>query len=1089
MPPASPSSDQQNTTDDNSPLSDEDVGILYEIITCAEEDSNVQVHPFRSIFTAYDNVLARHKLDPGHDQIYLRFLLRLGEKRRSGETLYQSFESLLAELGIQIEINPEENEIQDVTRSIDTNAEHISETRSRSEAGNDASNRSRRASFHSLDNQKGGFIEAFRVRSASRESARAYRGNQPLQAKVRPSTRASTRPSERTSRRSLSAQNAAQPTRGRLSAREFASNLQHYQRRHASASISRDVQYNHGDLGQNSRVHPTRRPLVPPDASLVLADDDSGSTTNGNGLGRDEIHHLDARNEGDGQAYHIGHQEMFYKPTETQLLRDADTFDHFRLRALIRRVINRWHATALQAKNDRDRMIYTAHSHDLGTLLRQSFDQWRGHFQSRVEIAATERYFLQLENRAEQARDLYLLSKAFTHWQQTSREKKERARKARQQVLRVKYFHVWLDFTTQNQQKVRRQSEGKFYHLWYQHYCLSSQNEQMASFTRAQSLLKTGYWTWFWAFCARRAPQWKDKRLQKSIFNQWALASQRRVYLGYDVAMQRYALLKKQCFAKWLQQARSILRNSKQADRFCQQRIGSQYLLECRKMVRYAPLTRQVSNIVDWRIAGTIFASFVNRFRTEQQAKKVNQLRVIRNAWTAWNDHLRWQTLESQIDDRVLVQALYKWVLAERCLLLQRLCEQRLRHVCLHRLVIFYRARSSNQQAAVDDFRRRQQIRTSRLVINRWHSYTNICHQHSQMAIEFEAPRVRQQALLVLKVRFDHVYKLDSWAIDARYYFCALRFLKQWQVATVEAKRRKLHEAYAHIRRQSKMKLAHNCLQVWRDRSEKIVQMKEQAGSYDQNCLLELGTAMFDRWRSRYHSLADRQVQTVLEFDQRFAHNHLDQWISNYRIKLQLQELAKANANLRISNIAFGWLHKLHLRIIEIRGRENNAESLRRYYEKRRSHNVLRLWRDKTAKRLNRPVQPPVFSSARARRRQDAAVAEIPSNDAGERAEEWTAFDEGFDVGDWIPGLENVEASSTPLPGYLNTPSKRAARARGLVRGSSTTPAGTPFSARLRSQLGKGGARGELGKSGFGGSAFGAILESEPRTPGRPGPL
>jgi protein SFI1 len=76
-------------------------------------------------------------------------------------------------------------------------------------------------------------------------------------------------------------------------------------------------------------------------------------------------------------------------------------------------------------------------------------------------------------------------------------------------------------------------------------------------------------------------------------------------------------------------------------------------------------------------------------------------------------------------------------------------------------------------------------------------------------------------------------------------------------------------------------------------------------------------------------------------------------------------------------------------------------------------------------------------------------------------AEEWTAFDADLvDNNDWLPPAdehEHPQTSSTPIPtpGYLNTPSKRAARAKALVKMSTTpaTPLTTPFAARLRAGM------------------------------------
>ncbi|KAL8736927.1 MAG: hypothetical protein Q9181_002192 [Wetmoreana brouardii] len=1069
------------------PATTRDVGILYQIITAAEQDSDLQAHPFRSIFAAYDAVLAQHGLDPDHDQIYLRFLLRLGGNRQSGKALYENFESLLAELGIQIEINTEENEIQDVTRSINATIENSPDLQTRSEAGSHSGIRSRRASFHSMAEAETDGSKPTRIRSSSRASITGFHRNQLGTYKDRPSTRATVRPTERSDRRSLPWQPAAEPTRGRLTAREFASNLQHYQRRHASASdTQKHVQTDRRTTRRRTRTQSAQRSLIQPEANLPSVNSDS------QGIWEEEEHERDGvelHNRLSGnyeQAYRADHRELFYQLNETQLLRDVDTFQHFRMRAVLRKAISRWRVVTLDSRKVHDLMDHRARNYDLGILLRQSFDLWRGKLQLNLQAAVTERYYLQLEQRAHKARDLYLVTKAFTHWQQVAFDRVNYVKEARHQSLRVKYFNAWLEYTVVNQQKVRRQGQRRPYSLWHQRYSTSMQQSGKASLTRTRNLLKAAYWKWFWSFCERRAPQWHDGRLRSSVFSHWVLSSQRSSYREYEVTVRRDHVVKKACFTKWLQQARFTQSKSKEADIFRRQKIAARWLLEWRKAIRYAPLVRQVTNMADWRIAGSRFASLVNIVRTEQQANKVNELRVMRNAWTAWNDRLRWQTLEDQIDDRVLVQALYRWVLAERCILQQRLREQRLMHTCLRKFIDGYRARETTRRAICDDLAKKRQVRILRSIVHGWRHRVNVCLRDAQVAFDFEAPRIAQGAISAWTARRNHLCKLEKWAVDASYYFRTVRFIRLWRAAAAEAKRRKIRDAYAQVRRQNKMKLARSCLQIWGDRTQRITDMGEHSRSYDQSRLLGIGTSLFDYWRNRHSFLVDRQNQTTTEFDQRFAHNQLDKWIERHRSHAQKDELARVNAELRISNIAFGWLHKLHLRVIELKGRENNAESLRRWYEKRHFHNLLRQWHEKVAKRRDQPLPPPVFSS-RVRRLGLRSEAEGQEEAAG-RAEEWTAFDEGFDLGDWIPALDAQASSTTPLPGYLSTPSKRAARARGLVR-MSTTPAGTPFAARLRSQLGKeprSVRRADLGRSnaGFSGSAFGPIPETSPRTPG-----
>ncbi|KAL9611897.1 MAG: hypothetical protein Q9167_003478 [Letrouitia subvulpina] len=1070
-----------------------DVEILHRIITSAEQDPDVLVHPFRAIFAAYDRVLAQHGLDPDHDQIYLRFLLRLGGKRQAGESLYQSFESLLGELGIQIEINDEEEGVQEITRSfhqIDGEAELFS---AQSDTENESRVQSRRASFHSVYDTENGSIRAEAMRSISQSRAPISRPSINREQKFpdRPYSRASTRPTERPQVQNRPRTNISKPDGGRLTSQEFLNNLQHYQRRNASASSNIANTRNDQRAPTRSREKVIRSSISPDHDIYVkpTAEVDASKS------------HIEARKDRQVQlasdtkpTHDIDLQALFYHPSVTQLLRDADTFQHFRVRAVARNAISKWRPLGLQARTDHTRMAEIAVSRDSDILLRQSFDQWRLKFRIQQQTAETERYFSRLEQRATRARDLYLLIKAFTHWEQCTYEQRIRVAEARRHILSIKYFNAWLEHTTINRQKVRGQGLRKFLEIWKQHYAKNWRNDNKALMSYGHTLMKRGYWSWIWAFYDRKAPLWNRQRLKAHYFSKWLDAQQHLSERENQFVQLNEDLMKRRVFTQWLERARTTLNHSRQALSFHNQSVVARSFASYKLTFKHNPLERQVSNMQDWRIAGSTFAVFVARFRMELQARRVSNLRIMRNAWTSWNDRLRWQTLAHDINDRVVLQALYKWVILERSVLLQRLSEQRLlqRHLC--KLVNHRRQRTAELSRIDDLFRISQNRRKVTSVVGRWRSRLAALRQEERVAFEFHAPRVTHDTISLWAARVGHWRKQCRKAEDTDYYFLGIRAIRQWRAAVAEAKRRKIREGYAQVRRKIKMNLARRVIMRWRNITIQNKQRNNTALDTNQTRLLHYAASLFDQWRDRNDSLVTRNFEIEDDYERRLARRHVELWIQQYRKHERHSQLASVTAELKTSNIAFGWLHKLHLRIIEIRGREGNAESLRRWYEKRHFQHLLRRWHEKTLQRRNLPATPSgraIVFSARTKRlavrpnaTAIAADAGIRGDDAGQ-LEGWTAFDDGgFDLGEWIPSLEEAETSSTPLPGYLSTPSKRAARARGLVRVSnaSTTPKGTPvsFAARLKGKRGST-VKGEVG---LGGSRVRTIREDEEvRTP------
>ena len=1007
-------------------------------------------------------------MDPDHDQIYLRFLFKLGDGRAVGQSLYERFEALLEELGYQIEFVPDEERVPEATGNI-TSEFNIrnGETQLRSPVRHQR--RSRRASFASMYDAEDESTRTVR----SRASMSRLENTEQALLEERPSTRATTRRSEKTRTQTPASRSAAAQTgRGRLTAHEFANNLQHYQRRRRSPSSHREQRSRGYDappaLDTNSR---TRAAASDPDYALGASE-----------LAED-VNEVPVVTPRAAPSYSVGRSAQVYSASRTQLLQDADTFYGFRIRSVARDIVDKWCFAALQAKNQHEHMDRLASAHDAEILLRQAFEHWRMRLHAKKRAIVIERYFSRLEQRATKARDLMLMSKAFTHWMQCARDEALRTSSAREQILGMKYFRAWRSITVENQLKTRHHGLRKFFGVWKRRYVQSLTEDIKAHLARRQSLARNAYWHWFWGFCERRAPEWRARRLKSKYFFTLIAAYSDSRRRDQQVTALSNNMAQGRIFSRWLGKAQTILSGQQQAVSLVRQKRTAHAFQAWRFAYRYAPLARQVSNMVDWRVAGMTFATFVTRYRFEKQAETVCRLRILRNTFTQWNDRLRSRTLAHRIDDRYCLEVLYKWVIAERAILLCRLLEERLKQRCLDSLKNECNSRQSQRNHSrqiIEDARSRNCLQD---FLYQWRSQLDSQRRAEQIAFEFHAPKIAQGALNLWTRSSANLQKLDGWAKDAYYYFVCRKYLKCWQDATVELKKNKRRNAYVQVRRRSKMKLAACFLQRWRFASVQVNDMQQEASLTYQNQLFRVSTKLFDYWRSRSLISVDQDYKAVQHYSRRLIERHLYTWIERAEDQSKLEELADLNCDMRVKNVAFGWLHKLRLRLIELKGREAKAENLKSWYQKRHYHNILRQWRDNTAKRRDLQQDEQVYSAPanRIRLQREDDGLEGPTS----RAEEFTEFD----IGEWIPALE-AQSSTTPLPGYLSTPSKRAARAKALVR-VSTTPTGSPFEHRLRSQLGSTPStarRGAFGRStaGLRGSAFGAILEASdsPMTPG-----
>ena len=915
-----------------------------------------------------------------------------------------------------------------------------------------------------------GSTRASRSRPISRASMSRLQDNQtPLQ-KPRSSSRATTRPTEKTTFRPSQAQpRATGQHRGRLTAQEFAADVEYNLDRHTSApGNAKNHARNHG-FPNNIPGSRIRKPQ-----NMISEDglEDDAQTSN--------LTHETRSSKA------VAQRELLDRPSGTQLLRDADTFEHYRIRSIARS----WFSAALQASQNYQSLEQKASGHDAERLLREALEHWQQRVHSKRHAAETERFFNRLELRAGKARDLYLLSKAFTHWAECAYEVAINTSTARRHILILKYFNAWLGITAVNALKARRLRLQKFFGIWQQRYVQVVTDEARAATLHQDNLYKFGYWRWFWAFCERRAPEWRAGRLKKKNFSKWVLVLRRGSLRNYQVTVGFNEKIANRTLAQWLTKTRIILSRTLEVGQLDHQRAKARLLLRWRSKAYHAPLARQISNMVDWRVAGTTFANFVSRYRVQRQAEEINRLRLLRNAWTQWNDGLRWNTLAHQIDDRVVIEGLYRWVLAERFVLLRRLCEERLEHRHLSKLMTVSYNIQAHRNSNVRAFESERYRRCLHSTLVRWHQRSTSYAQDEEVAFQFHAPRIAQDNLHGWIAKLAHLKKLNGWAKDAEFYFVATRILKCWRFAATESKRRKRREAYIQIRRKSKIQLATRCLARWRGRTAQTFEIQEAAQQTSQDRLLRYVADLFGKWRSLLSQRLSSNYQAEEHYTLVLTSQHLYCWRQRLQAQLDSEELARLFFEPRLSSLASSCLHKCRLRMIEFKALTSKAISFQRTYDKRHLRQHIRQWQEKTAAKRNIQSTPDRTASPRARRR--ALQTEVDASDEGltTRAEEWTALD----LGEWIPSLE-PQSSSTPLPGYLSTPSKRAARARALVR-ISTTPAGTPFERRLgphaatetRMESGTG-RKVAFGRSiagaRIGNSVFGAILEDEPpRTPG-----
>ena len=1046
--------------------------MLYEIVTTAEKSPHADQTPFNTLYKAYEEVLARYEIRTEHDAVYFPFITRLVDVRATTPSLYAAFESMLRERDIELDIRSEDT--RDEPHEIDTeNAMEEAEEATGNAPFTSGRRRERRASFSSFVDTEGERTRGQRMRAGSTGSLSKLQdhsegfGSKPFKlANRRDEDKGKAPAHQRPSAGTAHAGRGVNPLRiPEISHRQVQPHL------HRASTEFQAVGIKH------NRVRAESRPLETIRGShaaqfAIYEDPSSQEEQRPASLSPSRTHDLQLQ------------QDLLYRPSETQLVRDADTFYHFYIRSLARRILRQWRARAKRSQDYQQKLLLQALLYDGGILLRQGFEQWRDGWRLRKQIAETEKFYGELDAEAIKARNLFLLTKAFTHWAQCAADEVERTNVARRHVVRLRYFNAWKEVTVVNEFKIRRHQLQKFFGVWTTRLDLAVADHDRAVVLYQDNVVEKVYRRWFWTICERRIDQWRSTRLKRLQLVRWAVHLQKNLNRNARVWNLRDVEVERRCLAAWSQSAQAARHHQEQAADYHQRHLVARCFPQWEMQLRLAPAARQVQGMVQWRIVSSAFSKIALRLQLARQAELVNRRRIVRNAWTQWNDRLRWQTLLHQVSDRLATQALYRWVIAERFMLMKRLHEERIRINVFQTMVDRWQAvaeKTEGARRAVASSRRRHLLAHA---ITAWRDKLRQQQDRRVVAFEYYAPRVRQEAIQAWHAKHEHQIQLGRWCVEAMYYFRATRSFKALQGGVIRNRKQRRRDAYAQVRRMVKMNLARNILRHWQDKATYALAINSSASDFADNRQTKLATDIVRQWHSSLIR-AEENNDVVIDRDhKKLLAMSLGQWAQRLHSTEQDAEAAFDFARSRTEKAAYDCLRRLQLRTLEHHSLAAKANTVFSWSDRRRLRALLRGWADRAISKRSgeepQQQQPQGSSSAerrRSRMRTQAAHRDSPFANPGENILSaasppeppispppsdpslLTTRSPPTELAQSIP-LPSLSAV-TPLPGYLSTPSKRAARARALVplgadtgraayRMEATTESFTPATGGLR---------------------------------------
>lgn len=722
------------------------------------------------------------------------------------------------------------------------------------------------------------------------------------------------------------------------------------------------------------------------------------------------------------------------------MMRDASAFEKFREREASRGLLSQWRTRAVQMQQVHRGMEARAVKRDRTTLIRQAYDTWRMVLRRKRREAETERFFQHLETRAARARDLYLMTKAFTHWAQLASEEVAKTSAARRHILGVKYFNAWREITAVNELKAQRFALRRPFREWKKKRLQIKDSEAEALAICDQNTKLKSFWHWFWCMCDRRAPQWYDFRLKRRSLLCWVQNLRTNQERNRELEVRNRQFDLGSVWEIWHRRSKAITSAEQQAEtRDCQRLLKSNFD-EWRAEARLDPIAVQVSDGVDERIKRSAYTQWATRIQMLKQARDMDHRRLLHDAWKTWNNSLRCQALNARIEERVKMETMYKWILAERSRLMQRKRDQRILRTIFSNFVTNIRGTYSQllQRADVhEDYRTEELLRSK---FDRWRDRLSTqCRQH-YMAFEFYAPRLAEDSILIWRWKHDHVAKLEGWADDARFYFLMTKTLRHWNASRLESSKQRRQHAYAKTRRKIKINMASKALESWRSVTQHVTQLEQTAADYHEHKSVAIATDILGRWRAR----TEKQVQDCRDADiyysRQIAYDQLIRWAEVFAELGDLETRATELYRLHVLDQAGAQFRKLSLRIFQIRSTVETADSMRVRTLRKHSRSMFRHWAEKAQFQLEArdsagPVRP----------------VEETADTSGSHGlfEPWYQDETPFKFSE----LAENPPGNTPMttPGYMASPSKRAARARALAQLSTTpaTPLQTPFATRL----------------------------------------
>ncbi|RMY56315.1 hypothetical protein D0865_03717 [Hortaea werneckii] len=728
-----------------------------------------------------------------------------------------------------------------------------------------------------------------------------------------------------------------------------------------------------------------------------------------------------------------GNPTLLFEPSQTQLEANAEAFFSTSTIRIARRALHIWHDAAIYTHQNNVQAFAIATAHDRRTLIKQAFDVWRNAYLESREERRLEGNCLKEENKWFRHWEAHIVDKAFTHWRQATFDQRHLTELAKKRILQVRYFSRWKALTVENARKCRLVLSRKYLSLWRGKLTKTLHRQHQAEAHYENNLARRCWKSWFWRFCDRKVDSWGEEKVMKRTLGTWrqrVTQLQAREQQSEDHYNNRlYAI----GFGGLQKQLNTCQRDDEQALVHYDRQLKSTCLRTITIHANLAPIAKNFTLKVNLDLQRRAFKTWHLRLQLERQAAEVNHQRVLQSAWTKWNDNLRCRALGQRIDERVLIESLYKWALAEREQLFTRAMDGK----ALRRAFGWWRYRAGEAQdklvMAERVFAEQQHRRRLAQVMGCLNREMRRLEDLDRMAIEFANARVLPRFLQGWAQKARHAMELQRWAGDARFYTLATRSLAVWRERTTQHVHARRREAYTHVRGRMKIRIVRHCFGRWRDQAVVAKSMDGEAEYRAQEKNRRAAIEAFGRWQEKTAQVQESSERAGTLDRTRLVVSALAAIAAAHSQHQELERQADEFRHEQELVLLGAMMKKLQWTQFTAARRAESAEALLLRNRDQHIRQMLRHWALVTADRRSARASTPAPKEGEDDEPESPSLRPASRQRAASRSRERPGF------------LPHSPPETSATPGYMRTPSRSSRRA-GRFRPLPTPKAMTPFS-------------------------------------------